>query len=306
MEKQKYIMVGMPIISKDIFRSVLRPFDNYTFKPTGGFWSSTLKNNAYNISDWFNYLLDERDLARKKDIKHATVFTLKNNAKILEINNPEDIVELSKKYPSYHHLLNFYKELTYRNTIFDFEALSKDYDGVYLNYNKIMCSDIISFDSWSVNSLLLFNLDCIESYITAYINVNIDEDYVIPYIEKTSKDMIVLDHSESYLEIYKEVETLFLELMSKYQIIDFKDYDNYFTILINCAKECLKIISKNRKKTISIMYKKLKEQEIKIEEHIIIRNIVLNYLSDYLNKDIERQKTLTKTIHNKPKSYSLY
>lgn len=36
MKETKYITIGTPIISNDIFRNILRPLDNFSLKPTGG------------------------------------------------------------------------------------------------------------------------------------------------------------------------------------------------------------------------------------------------------------------------------
>ena len=45
MQKKQYITIGNPIISKDIFRNILRPLDNFSFKPTGGLWASEFISN---------------------------------------------------------------------------------------------------------------------------------------------------------------------------------------------------------------------------------------------------------------------
>ena len=50
MKENEYIMVGAPIITREVFRSVLRPLNNYGFKPSGGFWSSIHTSNIGNIS----------------------------------------------------------------------------------------------------------------------------------------------------------------------------------------------------------------------------------------------------------------
>ena len=42
MINKKYIMVGAPTITKELFRNVLRPLDNYSFIPNGGFGKKRL------------------------------------------------------------------------------------------------------------------------------------------------------------------------------------------------------------------------------------------------------------------------
>ena len=169
MKETKYITIGTPIISNDIFRNILRPLDNFSLKPTGGLWASKFNLPYGKICPWFDYLLDARGIARSiseyRDLTKATIFTLKENANILTINTSNQILELSKKYPSYYQSLNYIYEITERNTIFDYEVLSKAYDGIYINYENIyreIKSEV--FDSWSTDTLLLFNLNCIKEY----------------------------------------------------------------------------------------------------------------------------------------------
>ena len=40
MKEKEYITIGNPIITKDVFKQILRPLDNYTHKPIGGLWAS--------------------------------------------------------------------------------------------------------------------------------------------------------------------------------------------------------------------------------------------------------------------------
>ena len=163
MKDKTYIMIGMPIISKEVFRKILRPLNNYSFKPSGGFWASEHNGNICNISDWYNYLLNADSIARYKNMNQSVIFTLKESANILFIDSQEQILKLASLYPSYHHILGYYKETTSNSTIFDFETLQEEYDGIYINYNKIYNSNkTIVFDDWKSNTLLLFNLNCIK------------------------------------------------------------------------------------------------------------------------------------------------
>ena len=90
MKETKYITIGTPIISNDIFRNILRPLDNFSLKPTGGLWASKFNLPYGKICPWFDYLLDARGIARSiseyRDLTKATIFTLKENANILTIN----------------------------------------------------------------------------------------------------------------------------------------------------------------------------------------------------------------------------
>lgn len=70
-----------------------------------------------------------------KNIDAAPIFTLKDDTKILKLESYDKAIELAKRYPSFHHILfGLYKTLSTKNTIFDFEELSKEYDDIYIDY----------------------------------------------------------------------------------------------------------------------------------------------------------------------------
>ena len=109
MHTEKYIMIGTPVITKELFRKVLRPLNTYGLKPSGGFWASKHLYNDYLISPWFSYLTkDATSIARYKDLNNSVIFSLKENSKILTINDINQVPELCKKYPSYHHILGYH------------------------------------------------------------------------------------------------------------------------------------------------------------------------------------------------------
>ena len=55
----------------------------------------------------------------------------------------------------------------------------------------------------------------------------------------------------------------------------------------------------------SSLWLSLKENNLEIAEKIIIRNIVLNYLSEYLYQEQDKIITLPKTPSNKRKMYKI-
>ena len=313
MKETKYITIGTPTISNDIFRNILRPLDNFSLKPTGGLWASKFNLSYGKICPWFDYLLDARGIARSiseyRDLTKATIFTLKENANILTINTSNQILELSKKYPSYYQSLNYIYEITERNTIFDYEVLSKAYDGIYINYENIyreIKSEV--FDSWSIDTLLLFNLNCIKEYQSTKINVNFHELYPLPYIDM-KKDLstpkLISNRSINYNEIYNYVESIFKELTKDIKVQSFSNYDEFFETIIYYANEALKIATISKEKEIKLIQESLKENNLEIAEKIIIRNIVLNYLSEYLYQEQDKIITLPKTPSSKRKMYKI-
>lgn len=300
MQKKQYITIGNPIISKDIFRNILRPLDNFSFKPTGGLWASEFISNFNKISPWYDYLKEAKSIAtymlRYKDLKLASIFTLKENANILIIDSVNQILELSKKYPSYHHILT-----NNNNIIFDFEEISRKYDGIYLNYNNLLYQTTINtFDSWNVNTLLIFNLDCIKEYQTVKINIDFEDYDPLPYIDDKDISMPkeIQAESNTYRKLSNNIKAIYNELEPLYINNKIKNYNEYLESLVLCANKVLEISTITKEKEIHIIKETLKEQGININTKIIIRNIVLNYLSNYLNKEknniINLQKSQTK------------
>lgn len=300
MQKKQYITIGNPIISKDIFRNILRPLDNFSFKPTGGLWASEFISNFNKISPWYDYLKEAKSIAtymlRYKDLKLASIFTLKENANILIIDSVNQILELSKKYPSYHHILT-----NNNNIIFDFEEISRKYDGIYLNYNNLLYQTTINtFDSWNVNTLLIFNLDCIKEYQTVKINIDFEDYDPLPYIDDKDISMPkeIQAESNTYRKLSNNIKAIYNELEPLYINNKIKNYNEYLESLVLCANKVLEISTITKEKEIHIIKETLKEQGINIDTKIIIRNIVLNYLSNYLNKEknniINLQKSQTK------------
>lgn len=312
MKEKEYITIGNPIITKDVFRNILRPLDNYTHKPIGGLWASELTSLIYGICPWYNYLLDARGIAncisQYKDLTKAAIFTLKNTANILTIDTYKQILELAVQYPSHHHILNYYNNITPSNTIFDFEEIAKIYDGVYINYDKLILDPKTTvFNSWSINTLLLFNLDCIKEYKTAQITVDFEDIDPFPYIDSkdisTSKQ--INNNSLYYIELSDYIKNLFNELIPSYLQKPIKDYDDYLTRVIDCANKVLEVSTITKEKEIAIIKENLKHEGLIISNTIIIRNIVLNYLSNYLYQEKETIINLNPSTLKKVKHYNI-
>lgn len=303
---REYIMIGFPIITRELFRSLLRPLDNYDFKPNGGFWASEYNEDAGNISEWCSYLSDADSIARKKDTKHGVIFTLKENARILKISTEEDIINLAKKYPSYHHLLNYYKDYpTESNLSFDFEELEKEYDAVYVDYNNIQTkTKNNSFYSWSVNTLLILNLDCIKEYRSVEIGKTNYGFQTIIYISSMSESKQIKDRSSYYDELYKKFEHIFL---TKYKLerVKIRDYNDYYIYILKITSESIKLSCKLYSELLKEIQKILNSDDININEEIIMRNIGANYLAHFLNSNKEKIKTLNKSKHKKMKFYHI-
>ena len=292
---KEYVTIGTKNIAEDIFRKILRPLDINFYKPNGGLWSSEFISRIYCISEWHDYLLyEDQETASYKNINAGAIFTLKNNAKILNIDSEEKIIELSQKYPSWHYILTHYDNPELN--IIDFETLSKDYDGVEVSINKLGYNKPgLTFNSWSVNTLLFFNLNCIEKYQSVDIEVSLFNYDKRPYISKISKPKQVLNHSEYYEEVYNYITIIFNKILkaTNYQKTNYQEYFNY---LINCTEKCIDLALNMQKPNINIINTRLKDNDIQISNETLIRNIAYNYLSEYLAKNKEEEKKFIKTL----------
>ena len=292
MDKQEYIMIGAKTITKEVFRNILRPTSNYTYLPTGGFWSC--KYDKFKISEWFNYILDSNDLINSKKVNEAIIFKLKDNAKILIINDYNDLKQVINNYPSYHHLLNFYTDISSKEESINFELLNKDYDGIYVNYEYFKHNNnTIIFNSWAVNTLLLFNLDAIDSYNKVNINFLLPDSYSYYILEKEPTIYHIEEESIYHKDLYNYIEVIFDELANNKRV--FNDYDEYFSHLIEVTKESINLALIIKKDIATIIKKNLVKQNIIVTEEIIIRNIAISILSNYLKKNIEQEQRLGKT-----------
>lgn len=292
---KEYVTIGTKNIAEDIFRKILRPLDINFYKPNGGLWSSEFISRIYCISEWHDYLLyEDQETASYKNINAGAIFTLKNNAKILNIDSEEKIIELSQKYPSWHYILTHYDNPELN--IIDFETLSKDYDGVEVSINKLGYNKPgLTFNSWSVNTLLLFNLNCIEKYQSVDIEVSLFNYDKRPYISKISNPKQVLNHNEYYEEVYNYITIIFNKILkaTNYQKTNYQEYFNY---LINCTEKCIDLALNMQKPNINIINTRLKDNDIQISNETLIRNIAYNYLSEYLAKNKEEEKKFIKTL----------
>lgn len=292
---KEYVTIGTKNIAEDIFRKILRPLDINFYKPNGGLWSSEFISRIYCISEWHDYLLyEDQETASYKNINAGAIFTLKSNAKILNIDSEEKIIELSQKYPSWHYILTHYDNPELN--IIDFETLSKDYDGVEVSINKLGYNKPgLTFNSWSVNTLLLFNLNCIEKYQSVDIEVSLFNYDKRPYISKISNPKQVLNHSEYYEEVYNYITIIFNKILkaTNYQKTNYQEYFNH---LINCTEKCIDLALNMQKPNINIINTRLKDNDIQISNEALIRNIAYNYLSEYLAKNKEEEKKFIKTL----------
>ena len=115
-----------------------------------------------------------------------------------------------------------------------------------------------------------------------------------------STPKLISNRSINYNEIYNYVESIFKELTKDIKVQSFSNYDEFFETIIYYANATI-----SKEKEIKLIQESLKENNLEIAEKIIIRNIVLNYLSEYLYQEQDKIITLPKTPSSKRKMYKI-
>lgn len=142
----KYIHYG----SKHFDINRFKPIKNESLftKPIGGLWASKVYDN-YGWENWC-----KRNGFHIDELEDYFIFTLKEDTRILKINNIKDLEPLPKcKKIDEFDFLNI-------GWIFlDFEEIQKQYDAIFVNISD---SDLYyALCGWDCNSLLVMNSDCI-------------------------------------------------------------------------------------------------------------------------------------------------
>lgn len=142
-------------ISEKYFQNVKN--ENGFVKPLfGGLWASPYEENE--TTEWENFV-KEIFGDSSHPMNYKIIFELKENSKIYTINSYIDLLRLLKNY-------TLKTEIDFKRQRFiDFEKMSKDYDGLLLTSNG-QIETRFSFPGlygWDVESLLLFNIKCIQN-----------------------------------------------------------------------------------------------------------------------------------------------
>lgn len=189
-----YLSIGTNKLNKDLFLDVR---NTGTAKPLGGIWATEQEYPTYNA--WVDYLCDHPHLLFYKNYGYpnlaAVYLTLQEDARICSLNTEDDIKCLKEKYPL--------------NDWINFEKLSKDYDGIFINYQKLI--DNSQIKPYSVNTLILFNLNCVKYYQVATVvidSLDIDNptemyEYRIEISEEKIK---IPEESLKYSELFQKAK----------------------------------------------------------------------------------------------------
>jgi len=169
-----YLTVGTSELLQEKFVNIEDSAAN-NMKPMGGLWLTVHEYDTYN--EWVDYLLGERGISTlyaKGSIfgyspwrMPCVALTLKEDAKIFILDSKAKLDALREKHPL-------------DNDKFSYEAISKIYDGIFVDLRKLLRElkgDLaVRMNKFDVNTLILFNLKCIDSYQSGIVEVD-NESY---------------------------------------------------------------------------------------------------------------------------------
>lgn len=175
---EHFLTVGVDKLSEQLFWPIDEPTFGNPFKPYAGLWLT--KQGTYNYNDWVDHLSSYPHLLFYKYANPtclpASLVTLKPDAKIFNFSSKKDLEFLQNNYPCPTGPTPAF--------LFSYNALAQDYDGIFFEITKTICDRNFSAHEseqlWalSVNSLVLFNLNCILYYQKAlvhYTQINFDD-----------------------------------------------------------------------------------------------------------------------------------
>lgn len=141
----EYIHYGTTEFSKDKFKEIKN--ERLFTKPIGGLWASRVDSEY----GWKNWTEDEHFRTEVYREDNYFKFKLKDEAKVLVINNAKQILDLPKQK----------NEFNFSFVCLDFEKLAKEYDAieVLISQDGKLYWDLYG---WDCDSILIMNKEMVE------------------------------------------------------------------------------------------------------------------------------------------------
>ena len=157
-------ILGIDEVNRDLFHSI-KNNENYSNKPFGGLWTSPVHSEY----GWREFVIGE-DFRPEKYLKKECLVELKSSVKLFIIDGVEDLDRCPTIKDNSRYYYRTDNSRYYYRTI-DWEELSKSYDGVWLTLNgeretRYSSNNAFSLGDlygWDVETVLLFNLNCIKN-----------------------------------------------------------------------------------------------------------------------------------------------
>lgn len=191
---REFVIMGVTDLDRDKFQDVKNnPFP--IVKPgSGGLWASPYTPNAEFPSAWYEWCMSEMPGWIEDQ---AVIITLKEDINCFTIDNQMDLkVLLNLVGENKGGPLNTVESSA---RCIDFERASEDFDAIYLtekgqaNTRLPFKNPELSLYGWDVESILIMNFDCIESWRSVKFNV---EDQAIKELQKRKIPSNELDYDD--------------------------------------------------------------------------------------------------------------
>lgn len=134
-------------------KNLFKPIKNaHHIKPKGGLWSSTYTPDEKYVSEWHEFCGEEFN---NKLTKYMSIFEFKNNTKVYQIDDYDDLACLYNQY-SYRYKDYF--------DFLDYEKLSEKFDVINLTSRgqwETRLTNPYHLYGWDVECCLIMNFDCI-------------------------------------------------------------------------------------------------------------------------------------------------
>lgn len=153
-EQFEYTYVGAQKPVKDLYIDVTNGTYN-KHKPDGGFWSSPFNNVHGCVCDWTDYMSEHPSRYMAYGQTNGFLFNIDEDSSIYSITNQQELMHAYQNYS-----LADGKYINY-------EAISEKYDALFVNptvHNTLR--------SWSVRTLLIFNMDILTEYLPIKLEIN--------------------------------------------------------------------------------------------------------------------------------------
>ena len=202
-----YLTVGTSNIKSELMRKISDvSLTNSHAKPNGGLWLTDYNLKYQNINSWMDNITSFSRIDTLYNTKYygrnilsAAVVMLKDDANIFVLDSEKKLNELMLKYP-------------HNEALFSYEAIAKDYDGIYVNCLGIPQKYYSAFLSFDVPSLILFNTNPIDYYKEAKIKIHSLErlygDFILPAdytIEVSDEKKYINNADEKYERMVDEI-----------------------------------------------------------------------------------------------------
>lgn len=192
----RYLTVGTSEITRERFIPV-EDTEPDNIKPRGGLWLTKYNEDFSTYNEWVDFIIDHPNVLYYKSTgpsiwkQPCSLVTLKDNANIFNLDDSDKLTYLMKKYPL-------------ADNKFSYQEISRLYDAIFINLlgvlrgvkDPVMMERLLKF---GVNTLVLFNLDCIEHYQSGMVLIE-PFDYEYNLYEGTTYEIKIDDVKKRILQ----------------------------------------------------------------------------------------------------------